>query len=198
MYKIETNQTNVPLADLKLPLRTRNIASKPDVSVSSRESSVETTRPVKYDAIKHNTHLPLTARLQPGPVLLPTAYSSRLVTEDSYLPSSPPPSDEEQSSKSDVPMEDAPAAAEPSSDLASYKSASPLRRSHERDAYDHTTPIASRRSGAGRLPEQLSSPPNSQDRSSRRYEFEGQTASSAVKGRAAEAILGLMVAADHF
>jgi hypothetical protein len=88
LYKVRTNQTNIPLSELALPTpglgaQPCSLASPsrppiPSITISSTSPSSSRTAPA--------TTIP---KLLPAPVLLPTAYSSRHITEP-YLPSSPP------------------------------------------------------------------------------------------------------------
>ena len=86
MYKVKTDQTRVPLAQLSLP--TANTAANhvgpPSVPLEDPQS-----QPIPPNAVTvTERHTPLT--FPPIPVLRPTAYSTRFITEESYLPSSPP------------------------------------------------------------------------------------------------------------
>ncbi|KAF2183238.1 hypothetical protein K469DRAFT_711222 [Zopfia rhizophila CBS 207.26] len=104
LYKVRTNQTQTPLAELALPtpestpsLPSLN-ASTATTITSSAPSSTQpipdiTVSPTLRESVTHvvanidsSAHYP---KLAGGPVLLPTAYSSRMI-HDYHVPSSPP------------------------------------------------------------------------------------------------------------
>ncbi|KAF2502585.1 hypothetical protein BU16DRAFT_576568 [Lophium mytilinum] len=185
MYKVQTNQTEIPLANLKLPASSATTkplsANSPKPSTLTTETSISTTdssltststvpsitfsRALSSPAAKPPTKL----QLLPAPILLPTAYSSRFITEAGIFPSSPPGS------------------ISPSQTHIHPPDLSP--------SHSFVTPIAQRRAF-----EQLSSPPGSAERVggvntglrlNRRFE-EGELTSSVVKGRAASGLIELM------
>ncbi|KAF2817609.1 uncharacterized protein BDZ99DRAFT_457333 [Mytilinidion resinicola] len=192
MYKVHTNQTDIPLADLKLPTPvTTTPLSEPstklstlttEASISTAHTSLSTSLTSTTSTVPSITFSPALSsptskpptkpQLLPAPVLLPTAYSSRFITESGIIPSSPPGS-----------VSPAQTHIHPPEDLSP---------SHD----SFVTPMAQRRAF-----EQLSSPPGSGERdmgelttsarANRRFE-EGDLTSSVVKGRAASGLIDLM------
>ncbi|OCL10242.1 hypothetical protein AOQ84DRAFT_353638 [Glonium stellatum] len=91
LYKVRTNQTNIPLSELALPaespepelptLASTSRPPVPSITISSTSPAATRTAPTTT-----TTAVP---KLLPAPILRPTAYSSRHITEP-YLPSSPP------------------------------------------------------------------------------------------------------------
>ena len=159
MYKVKTNQIHVPISELQiLPREPAKSLLKPDVPATLSAPKALSLQPTLSKP-----------KLLPAPVLIPTAYSARPVTEP-YMPSSPP-------------------CSAPNSDEDSPDSI-------DSEEEDFTTPIASRDNRALlQPPVQLSSPPSSEKRvanTSRIYDAEGKLTSSVVKGRAANGLLELM------
>ncbi|KAI9770082.1 MAG: hypothetical protein M1840_003532 [Geoglossum simile] len=159
MYKVKTNQIHVPMSELQfLPREPAKSLPKPSIPAASSAPETISLQPTLSKP-----------KLLPAPLLVPTAYSARPVTEP-YMPSSPPCS--------------APNSDEDSPDLV------------DSEDQDFTTPIASRENRVIlRSPVQLSSPPSSEKRvvnRSRIYDAEGRLTSSMVKGRAADGLLELL------
>ncbi|KAH0537803.1 hypothetical protein FGG08_005485 [Glutinoglossum americanum] len=159
MYKVKTNQIHVPMSELQFPSNESiSSFSKPDFPATS--SAPKT--------LSQQTQPRPNPKLLPAPVLVPTAYSARRITEP-YMPSSPPCS----ASNSDLDAADSEADSE----------------------NDFATPVAPRDRESLHPPVQLSSPPSSEKRiaiTSRIYGAEGGLTSSVVKGRAANGLLELM------
>ena len=84
MYKVRTNQVDVPFTDLRVPEHTK-------VSKSSTAQAVEeAVAQLRQEAMEVNARQSTAIlKLLPAPVLKPTAYSSRMVYETN-IPSSPP------------------------------------------------------------------------------------------------------------
>lgn len=138
-FKVQTNQTNVPLSQLR----------------TSRDESEDP--PLSTDSSFGPDDQPSLPKLLPAPVLRPAAYSARTIAP-TQIPSSPP------SSVNNSP----------------YKAT--------RDDVFRTPALP--RHATHALPQQTSSPPDSQERSRGRDDVSGLT-SSAVRGKAAIGLLGL-------
>lgn len=136
-FKVQTNQINIPLSQLRI---SRNEALRSQDSTPKRDEQ------------------PSLPKLLPAPVLLPTAFSTRMVARPQDL-SSPP--------------------------------CSPDHGAQREGTEVFRTPALPRqRVSNGQR--QLSSPPGSDERiSKRRYEDEDNLTSSAVRGNAAIGLLGL-------
>jgi hypothetical protein len=92
MYKVNTNQILIPFSKLSLPHNrdTSAISSKSSTPSSAPSSAPGSpTQPEAIQNIVFGTG-PI-GPLLPTPLLLPTSYSSRLITTTKELPSSPPP-----------------------------------------------------------------------------------------------------------
>ncbi|KAI9812193.1 MAG: hypothetical protein M1827_004859 [Pycnora praestabilis] len=81
MFKVRTNQTNIPLSQLQIS--SRQPTQTPRTHDSARSRSI--TPKASVPALNARA----TSKLLPAPVLVPTAYSASHVTE-AYIPSSPP------------------------------------------------------------------------------------------------------------
>ncbi|KAL8688429.1 MAG: hypothetical protein Q9218_005658 [Villophora microphyllina] len=68
LFKVQTNQTNIPLSQLRIPSR------EPNPLPEQSSPTLPTTLPT----------------LLPAPILKPTAYSTRKIDEQPQMPSSPP------------------------------------------------------------------------------------------------------------
>lgn len=88
MYKIRTNQVNVPFAELQIEGETRNSEEETKRSrhrVSEAvEAAVATMRREAMDRMPRSTGPP--PMLIPGPLLYPTAYSSRMIQQPDPVP----------------------------------------------------------------------------------------------------------------
>ncbi|CAD6590761.1 MAG: hypothetical protein ASARMPREDX12_004723 [Alectoria sarmentosa] len=136
-FKVQTNQTNLPLSQLRI----------------SRNEAL----PSQDSTLKQNEQ-PLLPKLLPAPVLIPTAFSARMIARPQDL-SSPP--------------------------------CSPDHSAQKESPEVFRTPALPRQR-VSNAQEQLSSPPGSDERiSKRRYEAEDNLTSSAVRGKAAIGLLGL-------
>lgn len=136
-FKVQTNQTNLPLSQLRI---SRNEPSP------SRDSTLK------------RDEEPSLPKLLPAPVLLPTAYSARMIPRPQDL-SSPPCSPD---------------------------------HSAQKDSPEVFRTPALPRQRVSNVQRQLSSPPGSDERiSKRRYEDEDNLTSSVVRGKAAIGLLGL-------
>jgi hypothetical protein len=160
MYKVKTNQIHVPMSELRfLPCESVSSVLKPDIPATS---SAPKTLPPQQTRPRSNP------KLLPAPVLVPTAYSARRITEP-YIPSSPP-------------------CSAPNSDIDTAES-------EEDSEKDFTTPTAPKDTESLHPPVQLSSPPGSEKRianTSRICDAKASLTSSVVKGRAANGLLELM------
>ena len=76
MFKVQTNQTSIPMS--RLQLSPRNTSNLPSAMLGPRGGLAE----------QHSSQAPL-PRLLPAPILRPTAYSARHITQ-TEIPSSPP------------------------------------------------------------------------------------------------------------
>ena len=88
MYKIRTNQVNVPFAELQIEGEQRNAEEE---AIRSRhrvneavEAAVATMRQEAMDSMPQNTCPP--PMLIPGPLLYPTAFSSRMIQQPDPVP----------------------------------------------------------------------------------------------------------------
>lgn len=136
-FKVQTNQTNLPLSQLRI---SRNQPSP------SRDSTLK------------RDEKPSLPKLLPAPVLLPTAYSARMIPRPQDL-SSPP--------------------------------CSPDHNAQKDSPEVFRTPALPRQR-VSNVQRQLSSPPGSDERISKRsYEDEDNLTSSVVRGKAAIGLLGL-------
>ncbi|KAL9073613.1 MAG: hypothetical protein Q9161_002855 [Pseudevernia consocians] len=136
-FKVQTNQTNVPLSQLRI----------------SRNEAL----PSRDPALKQDERSSL-PKLLPAPVLLPTAFSARMIPRPQDL-SSPP--------------------------------CSPGHGAQKESPEVFRTPALPRQR-VSNAQQQLSSPPGSDERiSKRRCEDEDNLTSSAVRGKAAIGLLGL-------
>ena len=85
MYKVRTNQTDVPFTELRVEggeqrnPKPNNDAVEEAIALLRKEAQERMPKPKERSF----------PRLQPAPVLRPTAYSSRMIY-DRHLPSSPP------------------------------------------------------------------------------------------------------------
>lgn len=83
MYKIRTNQVNVPFAELQIEGEQRNAEEEATRSRhrvnEAVEAAVATMRREAMDSIPRSTCPP--PMLIPGPLLYPTAYSSRMIQQ---------------------------------------------------------------------------------------------------------------------
>lgn len=88
MYKIRTNQVNVPFAELQIEGEARNTEEETKRSrhrVSEAvEAAVATMRREAMDSMPRSTGPP--PMLIPGPLLYPTAYSSRMIQQPDPVP----------------------------------------------------------------------------------------------------------------
>lgn len=136
-FKVQTNQTNLPLSQLR---------------ISRKEPSPS------RDPSRTRDEQPSLPKLLPAPVLHPTAFSARTIARPQDLSS--PPCSPDHSAQKDSPEV-------------------------------FRTPALPRQRGSD-AQRQLSSPPGSDERiSKRRYEDEDNLTSSAVRGKAAIGLLGL-------
>ena len=81
IYKVRTNQIDVPFADLRIP------QSAKSQTAQAVEDAVAQLRREAQEA--NARQLEAIPKLLPAPILKPTAYSSRMIY-DTNLPSSPP------------------------------------------------------------------------------------------------------------
>lgn len=96
LYKVRTDQTFVPLSCLEIPEKYQRKPAKEDASAEAgspvaspgRERTAPTIT-VTEDGPSDKGSEGSAPKLLPAPVLLPTAYSTRFITEAS-MPSSPP------------------------------------------------------------------------------------------------------------
>lgn len=88
MYKIRTNQVNVPFAELQIEGEQRNAEEEATRSRhrvnEAVEAAVATMRREAMDNMPRNTGPP--PMLIPGPLLYPTAYSSRMIQQPAPVP----------------------------------------------------------------------------------------------------------------
>jgi hypothetical protein len=79
MYKIRTNQVNVPFAQLQIEKDERTEEMNRNRVSEAVEAAVATMRREAMDSMPRSTHpAPM---LIPGPLLYPTAYSSRTIQQ---------------------------------------------------------------------------------------------------------------------
>src|SRR5579862_6852622 len=145
MYKVKTNQIHVPMSELQIPSEPAKLLPKPGIPAASSAPKTLSLQPTLSKP-----------KLLPAPVLIPTAYSARRISEP-YMPSSPPCS--------------APNSDEDSPGLV------------DSEDQDFATPVVSRENRVLLSPVQLSSPPSSEKRvvdRSRIYDAEGRLTSSVV------------------
>jgi hypothetical protein len=84
MYKVRTNQVDIPFTDLRVPEHAK--VSKSPTAQAVEEAVAQLRREAMEVNARQSTTIP---KLLPAPVLKPTAYSSRMVYETN-IPSSPP------------------------------------------------------------------------------------------------------------
>ena len=84
MYKIQTNQADVPFAELR-------VEGRGVPSLSGQNAVEEAVAALRKEALSVQARRPPPSipKLLPAPVLRPTSYSSRMIYETN-LPSSPP------------------------------------------------------------------------------------------------------------
>ena len=82
MYKVRTNQVDVPFSQLHVERRPR----KPSTREAVEEAVAQLRKEAQEAILRHQAPVP---KLLDGPVLLPTAYSSRMLYHG-HPPSSPP------------------------------------------------------------------------------------------------------------
>ncbi len=83
MYKVRTNQISTPFQDIEAEASER--AAPIDISAATREAVEQLRREALEIAARDRT---IASALLEAPVLLPTAYSSRMIY-DTHLPTSP-------------------------------------------------------------------------------------------------------------
>jgi len=162
MYKVKTNQVDVPFDQLHIPgegaAKTASQAVEEAVAQLREEArQVQAHAQAQAQASATDNNDRPFPKLLPAPVLKPTAYSSRMIY-DTALPSSPPASKSPERGT----------LAQQMSMLA--QQISTPARPHVR---------------------QLSSPPDSAERDAARRDVDMDVTSSVVKGRVAEGLLGL-------
>ena len=84
MFKVRTNQIDVPFISLQVPDRPKSPRSLTAQAVE--EAVAQLRREAQEVMARQPTSIP---KLLPAPILKPTAYSSRMIHETN-LPSSPP------------------------------------------------------------------------------------------------------------
>ena len=84
MYKVRTNQTDIPFSELQVE---NALPSKTPTQQAIEDAVAELRREAQEVAAREPR--PAVPKLLPAPVLRPTAYSSRFIYETN-LPSSPP------------------------------------------------------------------------------------------------------------
>lgn len=170
LYKVQTNQTKTPLSELTLPTYQQPTPSLTLSSTNSSHPSVPsiTLSPARHQSLTNSSAFP---RLLPAPVLLPTAYSSRMITE-SHIPSSPP------STRTS-----------PDRSKTAAAFATPIARRRVVQQSDRESEDEDTDEGDGDCEMEML-----QRRREQRFE-DGDLTSSVVKGRAASGLLELMRAA---
>lgn len=89
MYKVRTNQIHTPFSELKVEGdEERQVEERHKATSEAVEEAVASLR--REAQARMPTDIPTVPKLQPGPVLKPTAYSSRNVYADGELSSSTP------------------------------------------------------------------------------------------------------------
>lgn len=84
MYKVRTNQVEVPFSELHVERESPQSATRTAV-----EEAVAQLRREAQEVAARQSRPPV-PKLQSAPVLQPTAYSSRMIKYETNLPSSPP------------------------------------------------------------------------------------------------------------
>lgn len=85
MYKVRTNQIDTRFVDL------RENDRKPTTTAAAVEEAVaQLKREAQEVAERDRNRAAAAGKLLPGPLLQPTAYSSRFIVDDRDMPSSPP------------------------------------------------------------------------------------------------------------
>jgi hypothetical protein len=92
MYKINTNQILTPFSKLNLP-HDRDTETFPSTTPSPPSTPTSSpASPIESEEVQNIVFgTGPVGPLLPTPLLLPTSYSSRLITTTKELPSSPPP-----------------------------------------------------------------------------------------------------------
>ncbi|KAB2569757.1 Guanyl-nucleotide exchange factor [Lasiodiplodia theobromae] len=177
LYKVRTDQTFVPLSCLEIPEKYRRKSSEEgdaptptaNLSVTSAQEGEQAAAApaitVTGESVSSDGKEGV-PKLLPAPVLMPTAYSTRFITEpQTTMPSSPP---------------------HPASVPSGDRGSSTPRARGSSGLREFVTPVANRHAAV-----QLSSPPYSEDHGRHRAHDSDSLTSSVVKDRAADALLKL-------
>ncbi|KAL0256953.1 hypothetical protein SLS55_007763 [Diplodia seriata] len=194
LYKVKTDQTYVPLSCLEIPAEYRRKPAE-DADTPARTSDPSVAPALEGEQTTAAPAITVTGeeeveeglslanarsseetappKLLPAPVLMPTAYSTRFITDPQAaappVPSSPPTS------------------ANAAAAIGDLGSSTPRARGSS-GLQEFVTPVAGRQAAAA----QLSSPPYSEDHGRHRAHHDSETlTSSGVKDRAADALLKL-------
>jgi hypothetical protein len=101
LYKVKTNRTRTPLSEIELELSAAQVTPYLNASnaTPTAVSEPQLARDIAVSPVRRDFAAPLHVvanldsgstcpKLQPGPLFVPTAFSSRFITD--YVPSSPP------------------------------------------------------------------------------------------------------------